>query len=129
MNTGKIRGFVFLCAVLLGALALSIVTGCTRESKDDDFKRVSELIADRNKARQSMKSSSRDTDESRQPGVEDRAAVKDSDTASPEEEILSIVLYEEDVRIVSQGSGKLLARGVAYINKQGQIVRLKIVNE
>ena len=44
-------------------------------------------------------------------------------------DLASDILYEQQVNIVGTESGRALARGVAYINKKGQIVRIKILKD
>lgn len=108
-----------------------LISGCQDDKGDGTYSKVSELIVDRNRSRLAKKTGNYP----RQTGSpEERAAelsrledtkVRDK-LREREEELTYIILYEEDVDIIASESGKTLARGVAYINKQGQIVRIKI---
>ncbi len=107
-----------------------MVSGCQEDKGTGDYSTVSELIADRNKSRYAKK-----TGVPPKPTVRPKKETTDqtkplaSISDTKKEELSSIILYEETVRIVGEDSGRTLANGVAYINKQGQIVRIKIVKE
>lgn len=107
---------------------LFFCAGCSEDQKGD-YKGVSELITSRNQARSSIKKKPGSTTASEQKETSAAEQHPDQQGVSgrqDEEEISPIILYEEKVIIVSQSSDKKLAEGIAYINKQGQIVRLKI---
>jgi hypothetical protein len=90
---------------------------------------LSELIFERNKARHELaeKKSIRNTDSK---PVEDKISKsKIESNSQSEEEISSVVLYEEKVDIIGSKSRRTLSKGVAYIDKKGQIVRIKILKE
>jgi hypothetical protein len=116
--------FVYVLAILF----FLILTSCEDKKKDNDFSGVSRLIADRNKARyeNTEKSIPNQKPTSKKEIIKKNSTVK-SESSSKEKELSSIVLYEENVKILGSKSGKTLAKGVAYINKQGQIVKLKII--
>ncbi len=121
-----LKGRHFFSSIVL--VLLFLLPGCSDDRKDD-YKGVSELIADRSQARRAIKNQpvrSETVDEDKS-FVTEQGIQKKSDPAV--QEISPVVLYEEKVKIYSESSDKMLAKGVAYINKQGQIVRLKIVNE
>jgi hypothetical protein len=50
-----------------------------------------------------------------------------SESNSRQEKLSSITLYEEKIKILGSKSGRTLANGVAYINKKGEIVKIKIL--
>lgn len=113
------------------ALLLYLAPGCSDE-KNGDYQGVSELISNRNQARHNVKGSAKGRTSSKPVKTTEqdpKSSLASQDAGSKKKEISSVVLYEENVTIVSQTSSKTLAKGIAYINKQGQIVRLKIVNE
>lgn len=106
-----------------------LAVACTEDKeKKEDFSGVSELISDRNKARHVAveKFSAQD---SRPKSEEEIITIPKQESDPGAEEISSIVLYEEKVDIVVSESRQTLAKGVAYINKQGRIVRIKILKE
>lgn len=118
--------------ILYTVLGLSLLFfACQDEKGKNDYSGVSDLIADRNKARydiaknpprKSKSTISRKT-------TPDKINSSSSSTTSKKEELSSVILYEEDIAVVGSKSGRTLAKGVAYINKKGQIVRIKILRE
>ena len=134
MKSGKITVYLFLCLFLL-------ISACTEEKEKEkgDYSGVSGLIADRNRARyeaaerpSQRKQVTQKKLTSRQVTPKRDAGQSNTPVQSPEtedQEISSIILYEQKINIVGSESGKTLAKGTAYINKQGQIVRIKIQRE
>ena len=118
--------------ILYTVLGLSLLLcACQDEKGKDDYSGVSDLIADRNKARyaaaknppqKSNSTISRKT-------TPNKINSSSSSSTSKKEELSSVILYEEDIAVVGSKSGRTLAKGVAYINKKGQIVRIKILRE
>ena len=107
-------------------LAVFFVSSCQDEKEKGDYSGVSSLIAERNKARYKKKEDSR-KEKGGLPRVQ-RDNV--NPTAKMKDEKLSpTVLYEEDVEIVGAESNRTLAKGVAYLNKNGQIVKIKILKD
>lgn len=111
---------------LICFILLFLLSACRDDKeKNADYSGISELISDRNKARQEAakkNSGSKSTEEKISTGK------KESDLKT-EEEISPVVLYEEKVDIVGSESRRTLSKGVAYINKKGQIVKIKILTE
>ncbi len=109
-------------------IILFLISACKdqndKSENKGDYTGVSELIAGRNKARYEIKENPPVQKIKPEPPLK-----QDSVSPSKEEELSSIILYEQDVKIVGSESGRTLANGVAYINKKGQIVRIKIVKE
>ncbi len=105
-------------------------SGCQDDNGKDDYSGVSDLIADRNKARyhQAERSSGKPDRPDTTPLEKETSSRLESE-ASRNEALSSIALYEEDVEIIGSASGRSLAKGVAYINKNGQIVRIKILKK
>ncbi len=117
----KVKLNKLICFILL-----FLLSACRDDKeKNADYSGISELISDRNKARQEAakkNSGSKSTEEKISTGK------KESDLKT-EEEISPVVLYEEKVDIVGSESRRTLSKGVAYINKKGQIVKIKILTE
>ena len=115
-----------LCWVLSGFILL--ISACNdgkdETSKKADFSGVSNLISERNSARYDA------ADNPTPKQAQTRAATgKSKSASSKDEELATTILYEQKVNIVGSDSGRTLANGVAYINKKGQIVRIKITRE
>jgi hypothetical protein len=126
MRSGKL---VYAACLLFFFLAFA----CTEDKeKNEDYSGVSGLISERNKARHVAveKFTVQDAGHKSAPKSEQEKITMPKQESDPRaEEISSIVLYEEKVDIIVSESRRTLAKGVAYINKQGQIVRIKILKE
>ncbi len=119
-------GNFFLCALLILCFGIS---ACRNEKEENQYSRVSDLISERNKARYEMAEIP-----SKMSSSPKKVTTTNTDTSKPKsnskkEELLSIILYEEGVEIVSSESQRTLAKGIAYLNKKGQIVRIKLLKE
>ncbi len=122
MKLGKI--FLWFFA---GLICLSLIS-CQNDKKDDDFSGVSNLIAKRNKSRYEVaKDAAQEKNNTSKQKTDDKFNSAKSESKPTRKEISSIVLYKENVKILGSKSGRTLAKGVAYINKQGEIVKIKIV--
>jgi hypothetical protein len=105
-----------------------LISGCQNEDPKDDYSGVSDLISDRNKLRHQK--SGKSVKKSIAPKKSTTTVNKlKSELISKEEELSSIVLYEQGVEIVNSKSQRILAKGVAYVNKKGQIVKIKILKQ
>jgi hypothetical protein len=110
----------------VGLFCLSL-TSCKNDNKDD-FSGVSDLIANRNKSRYEVADRAvQEKNETSKQKTDDKFNSVKSGSKSKREKLSSIVLYQENVKILGSKSGKTLAKGVAYINKQGDIVKIKIL--
>jgi hypothetical protein len=121
--------FVYL---LLGFVFL-IFSSCQDENGENDFSGVGRLIASRNKARYDAveklapKEQSIDKTNVSKKNTTDNTNALKSESNSRQEKLSSITLYEEKIKILGSKSGRTLANGVAYINKKGEIVKIKIL--
>lgn len=113
---------------LLMMLCLFLLISACGDKKDGgDYSGVSEMIADRNKARYDVAekpSQKKATTQKRV--VQDPSRQVSSKEEKTEKKLSSIELYEQEIVIVGKESEKKLAEGTAYINKKGQIVKIKI---
>jgi hypothetical protein len=109
----------------VGLFCLSL-TSCKNDNKDD-FSGVSDLIANRNKSRYEVADSAMQEKNETSNKTNDKVNSVKSGSKSKREKLSSIVLYKENVKILGSKSGRTLAKGVAYINKQGDIVKIKIL--
>lgn len=119
MKSGKILVFLLLSLSFL-------ISACQDNNKKDDYSGMSELIAERNRARFDVAKNS-PTPKKTSPR---ETIIKKTSPSISKDDVLSVtILYEQDVKIVGSNSGRTIADGVAYINKKGQIVRIKIIKE
>lgn len=111
-------------------ILLFLISSCSdqdgNQNKADekgDYSTVSNLIADRNRARKDIKKSppSRKTIPAKS-----LPEKKISSQESRTDEMSPVILYEQKIKIVGSESGRTIATGVAHINKKGQIVRITI---
>ena len=123
MKSGNFLLYAFVCLFFLVSAA------CQDERGEGDYSGVSELIAGRNKARYEAVENSPEKSAIPKKETTNKISTSKPELTSKEEELSSIILYEEYVEIVGSRSQRTLAKGVAYINKQGQIVRIKILKE
>lgn len=122
MRSGK--AVCFICFVLL-----FLISGCQDDKPNkNDYSGMSDLISERNKSRYDTAERGPVKNTGSKP-VEENINTPRQEPDSQTEEILPIVLYEEKVDIIGSESKETLAKGVAYINKKGQIVRIKILKE
>ena len=122
MKPGKIVWGLLLCLLLL-------LSAC--DDKKDDFSGLSDLVEDRNELRKNIAAENvRKKALEEQPlnkGFKETTVLEKEKKNYPE--ISPIVLYEREVEVVDSLSKRALAKGIAYLNKQGQIVKIKIVKE
>lgn len=109
---------LFLCVVML--------SGC--DDKKDGFSGLSDMVGQRNEARRLI------TDENvRKNSLENQEANTGNKDDAIERikttEVSPVVVYERDIEVVDSSSRMALAKGVAYLNKEGQIVKIKIIKE
>lgn len=116
MNPGKMVWWAFLALLLLPAC----------EDKKEDYTGFSNLVAERAAARQAVSEEKAREKDTQRIGPD---AKKDPAKSRQKEEEVSPILYEREVHIVDTASQKALARGVAYINKQGHIVKIKLTSD
>ncbi len=125
MKSGK----HFLCLLCL-TLGLSLlISACSDEKEKGDYSGVSELIAGRNKARYEVAEKPSQKKQVTQKRISGQSSPSVQRPKPKPEQINSVVLFEQNIDIVGTDSQKRLAKGVAYINKQGQIVRIKIIRD
>ena len=111
--------FWMLCLPLMAGFLFSACEG-----DKDQYSGLSNLVAERNEARKLI------SDENKRAKKLAGQRKKDerSDAVAADKDMSTVVLYEKNIDIVDSESRRKLARGVAYLNKSGQIVRIKIIN-
>ena len=113
-----------IVVILLGVIAV----GC--DSERDEYSGLSDLVAKRNEVRQviSEKSATRKKSKTDK-RISDSLSEDEFKQIAKQKELSADVLYEKDVEIVDSFSREPLAQGIAYINKKGRIVKIKIIKE
>ncbi len=101
------------CVVLIFFLA-----AC--EEKKDPYSGFSNLVAERQEHREAL-SKKREQEKNQIPESKNPKSVK-IDGTTP-------MLYEKKIEIIDSVSGKPLANGIAYLTKDGNITRIKILKE
>ena len=124
MKSGKIFALLILSLFFL-------ISACSEEKQNGDFSGVSELIAERNRARHDVaeKPSQRKLVTQKKAAGQPQTAPSNQTVAAKNDGISSVILYEQKIEIVGAESGRKMAKGIAYVNKQGQIVRIKILRD
>ncbi|MGD9825394.1 hypothetical protein [Desulfobacter sp.] len=95
----------FLISFLVFCMA--VLPAC--KSENDDYAGLGKLIADRNKMRYRL--------------------AEESKKNTRKKELSTNVLDEKKIVIVDTSSGTPLGQGIAYVNKKGEIVKIKLVND
>jgi len=107
--------------ILVIISALFLLTGCGGdENEKNDYSGVGKLISNRNKAR--IKNSSSTSEEKN--GTSPYSA-DDEEIATPKKKSPGMT-FEENVKIVSERSGKTIARATAYLDKSGKLIKIRI---
>ena len=114
--------------------SLMVLSAC--EDKKDDFSGLSDLVGERNKVRQTISEKNvREKALKKQQsnaGFKEAAALdknKNKDKKKKKTDISPIILYERDIEVVDSSNRMALAKGIAYLNKEGQIVKIRIIKE
>lgn len=117
MQTKRIFSFTTLGAIL----TCLFFAGCGG-GDDGDYEGVGKLVSDRNSAR-----IARGIDKSNPDNKRAADSGKSIPPSAIKEEIQSGEgLFEEEVKVVGLSSGKVLARGRVFFDKNGKIVNIKI---
>lgn len=120
MKPGKIFFCLFFSVLFLSAC----------DDKKDGFSGLADLVKERQEVRQTISEKT-----VQKKALEKKGATVDpkEDTvmnrAKKKEEMSTIVLYQRDIQVVDSFSQMPLAKGIAYLNKEGQIVKIKIIKE
>ena len=109
---------LFVCMLFV----LSCAACDDKDDKKNDYKGLSELVAQRHRARQAMSGKKVDGPD------KDFGLQKSKTGAEPikKEGVSTKTLYKKEVEIIDPASGISLAKGMAYLDKNGDIVRIKI---
>ncbi len=120
MNSGKFLSCLFIIVLVLSAC----------DDKKDGFSGLADLVKERQGIRQTLSNET-----ARKKALENQGAKVASkedaviDRVKKKEEVSAVVLYERDIEVVDSFSQQPLAKGIAYLNKEGQIVKIKIIKE
>lgn len=116
---------VVIC--IIGMFAVIMTAACDNEK--DDFSGLSDLVAQRNQARDIISKESKN--KSSESGKKNVGVLSEDEfeQALEEKEVFTVALYKKNIEILDSLSGETLAQGVAFIDKQGRIVKIKITKE
>ncbi len=117
------RLVIFIFAIVFTVM----VAGC--EGDKESFSGLSDLVAKRTEVRQTI---SKQAGQGKKGNIQPQTyGLKDSKTLPhkvSDEAISVAILYEKEIEIVDSQSGISLAKGRAYMNKQGRIIKIKILS-
>lgn len=107
---------------------VAVLPSCKNE--DDNYSGVGKLIAERNKMRyQLAEETDKNKGKTRSSNQKNDPVSKDAlERVTRKKELSTNVLDERQIVIVDSSSGTPLAQGVAYLNKKGKIVKIKLAN-
>ncbi len=108
------------------AVSFLVVTVAGCESEKDQFSGLSDLVAERNEVRRII---SKETTRKKKnmSGLSSQDDAGSQGQKIPSDDTLSsVALYEKYIEVVDSQTGMSLAKGVAYLDKKGRIVRIKI---
>jgi hypothetical protein len=110
---------------ILGCLLLGLMVLPACDDKRDDFSGLSGLVEERNEVRQALskKNSQEKVLEGKTPSSVSLDMEKKNTGVSP------VILYERNVEVVDSATKKSLIKGIAYLNKEGQVVKIKIIRD
>ena len=115
-----------LRSVIIVVLFLAVtLAGC--ESEKDQFSGLSDLVAERNEVRRIIsKETTRKKKDVSGLSSQDDAGTQGQKISSGDT-LSSVSLYEKHIEVVDSQTGMSLAKGVAYLDKKGRIIRIKIL--
>ncbi|PIE61215.1 MAG: hypothetical protein CSA29_04525 [Desulfobacterales bacterium] len=99
-----------------------ILAGC---SEDEKFSGFSEMVAGRQQVRQEISGNNVDK-QTNQAESEDSNVARSHKYIDPDKLSLGH-LFEKKIEIIDTSSKITLAQGIAFLDKQGRIVRIKII--
>lgn len=107
---------------------VAVLPSCKNE--DDNYSGVGKLIADRNKMRYRLaEETGNNKDKTGSSNQKTDSVSRDAlERVTRKKELSTNVLDEKEIVIVDSSSGKPLGQGVAYLNKKGEIVKIKLAN-
>lgn len=116
-------------ALIVAALCLAAapMVGC--DDDKDPFSGLSEMVAERQQVRQTISDKNKGNGQagiSGAPGEQSLQKKPDSPVKSSKK-LDAGILFEKQIKIIEAHSNIPLARGVAYLDNKGHIVRIKIV--
>lgn len=115
-------------SVLLLILVVTVTSSCGSDEKDD-FSGVGKLIAERNKMRYHIAENPENSEKTA--GPDQKASTKPERVAGTnfQDKISETAALEKrKIVIVDASSGTSLGQGVAFMNKKGEIVRIKLAD-
>lgn len=112
--------------VILALFFILTAVGCD-DKKEDAFSGLSGMVAERNDARKTIAEDNAQKKKQSAGAFQEKGDTDTGQGGSAGEVLLVDVVYDKDIDIVDSQSKMTLAKGVAYMNKKGQIVKIKIL--
>lgn len=108
---------------------VAVLPACNN-NEDGNYSGVGKLIADRNKMRYRLaEETGNNKGKTGSSNQKTDSVSKDAlDRVTRKKELSTNVLDEKEIVIVDSSSGKPLVQGVAYLNKKGKIVKIKLAD-
>ena len=115
---------------ILWSLLFSLLLLSACDDKKDGFSGLSDLVEKRSEVRKTISEKNTRKKILEQPP----SSVNSKDPVllakeNKKAKVSPIVLYERDIEVVDSYNRVALAKGVAYLNKEGQIVKIRIIKE
>jgi hypothetical protein len=110
--------------LIVSVLGLCLLLSC--DSEKDQYAGLGDMVADRQEIRKNIAKDNqrkKKLEASWEEGASDQAS---DGKAGSHASISSVVVYEKQVEIWDADSKRPIAKGLAYMNKSGQIVKIKI---
>lgn len=109
--------------IAISLAGLCLLPAC--DSDKDQYAGLGSLVAERQEVRKSIaEENSRKKSSVYTPG--EKTERNASDAGEENSQISAAIVYEKQIEILDSDSKVPLAKGVAYMNKSGQIVRIKV---
>lgn len=120
INMVRFKLLIFVCTLIF------FISGCSSDDGEKkEYSTVSNMIADRNKARFKADAAKKGhSSSSNQDSTSEEISTKQS-----EEEKFTGMTFEENVIIVSESTGRTISKGTAYLDKTGKIINIRISNK
>jgi len=110
---------LFKIALYIGWVGmLGLLSAC--DDKEDPYPGFSKMVSERHELRKSIAKEGKEGAPQSQHPAKDKEMKTEKTTAA---------LYERQIEIIDSASGNAIAKGVAYLDKDGKITRIRIYRQ